>query len=416
VKAETASSFNCRAVLVRAHELGGLRGQDLVRAENVEDEDGVMGHEGPARLRDDVRVRHVLGRAGLADFRDDVARVFGERVVDRGMEVGLAAVVVDPQTSSAVDDAHVRAHHVQLDEDARGLAHGVADRADGGDLGPDMEVEELKTVQHPFLLEPLHRLHHLPGGEPELRAVTGGLDPFPGALGGQSGPHADDGAHIEIARAADDGIDFLRAVDGDDDLAAQLLGEEGGLDEGLVLVAVAENVAVGVLMEGEGDQEFGLAAGFDAEAVGGAVFDQLLHHVPLLVDLDRVDPAEPALVVVLRDGRGEGSKELLDPELQDVGETDEKGKVAAPALQILHQFLEVDRPFARAPGRHLDVARVVDGEEILAPSVDVVELGRVLDGPSPKVCLLSQLFMSSYATPDEISPSLPFTGIEARGL
>jgi hypothetical protein len=102
---------------------------------------------------------------------------------------------------------------------------------------------------------------------------------------------------------------------------------------------------------------------------------------------------------VLGDGGGEGAEELLDPELEDVGEADEDGQVAAPALQILHQFLEVDRPFARALGRHLDVARVVDGEEVPPPSIDVIELGGVFDRPSPKVCLLSQLFMSSYGTP-----------------
>ena len=54
-------------------------------------------------------------------------------------------------------------------------------------------------------------------------------------------------------------------------------------------------------------------------------------------------------------------------------------------------------PLPDSLGRHLDVARIVDGEEVLAPSVHVIELGSVFDRPSPKVCLLCQLFMSSYA-------------------
>jgi hypothetical protein len=286
---------------------------------------------------------------------------------------------------------------VQLDEDARGLAHGVADGADGGDLRADVEVEELQAVQHPFLPQSLDRFDHFAGGESELGAIPGRLHPFSRALGGQARPHPDHGPDVELTGAADDGVDLLRAVDGDDDLAPELLGEEGGLDEGLVLVAVAENVGVGIFLQGEGDQQLGFAARFDAEAVGRSVFDQLFDHVPLLVHLDRVDPAEPALVVVLGDGRVERSEQLLEPELQDVGESDEDGQVAAPALQVLDQFLQIDGPLPHALGGDLHVARVVDGEEVLAPSVHVVELGGVFDRPSPKVCLLSQLFMSSCA-------------------
>ena len=365
-----------------------------------------MRDEGPARFGDDVGMGHVLGRARLGDLRDDVAGILGEGVVDRAVEVGLAAVVVDPEAAAAVDHAHVGAHEVQFDEDAGGLAHGVADRADGGDLRADVEVEELQAVEHSLLPELLDRVHHLAGGEAELRAIAGGFDPFARALGGEARAHADDRPHIELAGAADDGVDFLGPVDGDDHLTPELLGEERGLDESLVLVSVAQDVGVGVLLEGEGDQELGLAPCLDAETVGRPVLDQFLDHVTLLVHLDRVDPAEASLVIVLGDGGVEGAEELLDAELQDVGEADEDGQVAAPALQILDQFLEIDGAFAGSLGRHLDVARFVDGEEVLAPPVHVIELGCIFDRPSPKVCLLSQLFMNSYATPCRESASL----------
>jgi hypothetical protein len=334
----------------------------------------------------------LLGGAGLADLGDDVACVLGEGVVHRAVEVRLAAVVVDAEAAAAVDDAHVGAHHVQFDEDARGFAHGVADGADRGDLGADVEVEELKAVEHALGPQLLDRLHHLTRGEAELRTVARGLDPLAGAFRGQTRPHADHGTHVEFARAGDDRVDLLRAVDGDDDLATELLGEERRLDERLVLVSVAEDVGVGVLVQGEGNEQLGLAAGFDAEAVGRAVFDEFLDDVPLLVDLDRVDAAEPALVVVLGDGGGKGPEHLLDAELQDVGEADQEREIAAPALQILDEFLEVDGTLAHTARRDLNVARFVDGEEVLAPAVHVIELGSVFDRPSPKVCLLSQLF------------------------
>ena len=42
-----------------------------------------------------------------------------------------------------------------------------------------------------------------------------------------------------------------------------------------------------VVGDGEDGQQFGLRAGFEAELVGAAVLEYLLHHLALLVDLDR---------------------------------------------------------------------------------------------------------------------------------
>ena len=139
-----------------------------------------------------------------------------------------------------------------------------------------------------------------------------------------------------------DGVQLAQAVHGDDHPPAELLGEEGGLDERLVLVAVAEDQGLGVVLQGERHQQLGLGAGLDAQVEGPAVLDQLLDHVALLVDLDRVDAAVGALVVVLRDRLLEGAAELLDPRPQDVGEADEEGQVEPAAAQVVHQLLEVD--------------------------------------------------------------------------
>ena len=79
-----------------------------------------------------------------------------------------------------------------------------------------------------------------------------------------------------------------------------------------VLVPVAEDERLGVLLQGEGDQQLRLAARLQAEVEGPAVLDQLLDDVALLVDLDRVDAAVAALVVVLGDGLLERAAELLD--------------------------------------------------------------------------------------------------------
>ncbi len=177
------------------------------------------------------------------------------------------------------------------------------------------------------------------------------------------------------------------AVHRDDDAPAQLLGEERRLDEGAVLVPVAEDERLGVLLEGEGDEQLRLGARLDPQVVGPAVLHQLLDDVALLVDLDRVDPAEGALVVVLRDRLLEGAEELLDARAQDVGEADEDRQVEPAAAEVVHELLEVDAERPRPGGRDLDVAGLVDGEEVPTPPVDVVQLDGVLDRPRPQLSL-----------------------------
>ena len=128
-----------------------------------------------------------------------------------------------------------------------------------------------------------------------------------------------------------DGLQLAQAVHDDDHLAAQLLRQQRRLDVGLVLVAVAEDQRLGVLVQRQRDQQLRLGAGLDAQVEGAAVLDQLLDHVALLVDLDRVDAAVAALVVVLGDGLLEGAGELLDAGAQDVGEADQERQVQAAA-------------------------------------------------------------------------------------
>jgi hypothetical protein len=75
--------------------------------------------------------------------------------------------------------------------------------------------------------------------------------------------------------------------------------------------------------------------------------------VALLVDLDGIDAAIRALVVVLDDRLLEGAAELLDARAEDVGEAYEEGQVQAAAAQILDQIPEVDAARSGAGGRDL---------------------------------------------------------------
>ena len=117
-------------------------------AEDVEDEQAVVGDDGAAALRDDRRVRH----AGLVAHRlqviDDVVGVFLERVVGARLEVGLRAVVVDAEAAADVEVLQPGAGAGELDVDAGGFVQGALDDADVRDLAAEVEVEQLQAVGH----------------------------------------------------------------------------------------------------------------------------------------------------------------------------------------------------------------------------------------------------------------------------
>ena len=150
-----------------------------------------------------------------------------------------------------------------------------------------------------------------------------------------------------------DELELGELLDHDDDLAPQLRGHQRGLDVLLVLVAVADDERLLVVQERHHRQQLGLGAGLEAVVVGPAELDDLLHHVAVLVDLDRVDAAVVALVAELGDGPPEGLVQLDHPALEDVGEADEQRQADATARDLVDQLLEVDvsRLRARADAR-----------------------------------------------------------------
>ena len=85
-------------------------------------------------------------------------------------------------------------------------------------------------------------------------------------------------------------------------LLADLAGQDGHLDEFVVLEAVADDRRVRSVGEGQHGEQFGLGAGLQAEVERLAEIEDLLDDVPLLVHLDRIDAAVFALVLELLDG------------------------------------------------------------------------------------------------------------------
>ena len=86
-------------------------------------------------------------------------------------------------------------------------------------------------------------------------------------------------------------LELLDLFDDHDDGLAQLAAEQRHLDVERVLIAVADEEALGIAMDGERGEEFRLAADLEAELVGRAGVHDFLHDFAELVDLDREDAA-----------------------------------------------------------------------------------------------------------------------------
>ena len=181
-----------------------------------------------------------------------------------------------------------------------------------------MVVQQLQAVEHVVLAQQVHQFHDLRGREPEQAAVAAALVPVAAHLGGELHAQSQDRLDVEAARAFQDDRQLGRCLDHEDAAVAELQGLQAERDEFLVLVAVADDVAAIGVEARERDQQFGLAAAFEAVAVSGAEAGDLLDHLALLVDLDREHPAIAAAVVQAGDGAREGLVEQGDLRVQQV--------------------------------------------------------------------------------------------------
>ena len=113
------------------------------------------------------------------------------------------------------------------------------------------------------------------------------------------------------------------AVDDDDCVSTEPLGEEGELYIGAVLVAVADEQCVLGIKQREGDQQFGLTAGFEADAERSAKLDDLFDDAGLLVHFDRIDAPPLPLVFMLGDRFQKAGRQSLYARRENVGEADQ---------------------------------------------------------------------------------------------
>lgn len=162
---------------------------------------------------------------------------------------------------------------------------------------------------------------------------------------------------------------------------AELLAHQGQPHELLVLVAVADDEVMVRVAEAQDGHQAGLAAALQADAELLAELHHFLHHVALLVHLDRVDRGVAALIAELLDRVGEVPGQRGDARAEDVGEAEQQGKADTLRIEVGGQLVEIESALGIAVRMDGHVSLGVDPEEAEAPAVHVVELFGVLRGP-----------------------------------
>ena len=112
----------------------------------------------------------------------------------------------------------------------------------------------------------------------------------------------------------------------------------------------------------------------------------------MLVHLDGEYRGVAVLVVVFGNGLCEGIVQMLEAMREDVGEAHHDGRGELAFLEPLHHIEQIDLAGRVHVGANHQVPGRIHTEIALAPGVDLVELGGVVDGPGDGA-LAPQLFL-----------------------
>ena len=364
-------------------DVGDARARfEAVDVENVDHQHAVVGHDGAAGLRDDVRMRHARLRRHLRDRLDHVGAVFFGPVVAARSARALLAVVADRQTAAEIEDAHASALLHEAHIHTRGLGHRLADRADVRDLRTLVVMKHAQAIEHALVTQMIHHLHELRDVQAENARITAAAAPVACALRAQAEADAQRRPHAHFFAALKDELQLRRHLQHQNHLQAHLLRIQRQIDELLVLVAIAHDVGLRVVHVGQRRDELWLAASFEAIVILPAVAGDLLDHLLLLVHLDRVNTAVNALILRLGDRGGKTLVQFVDATAQQIAKTHQQRELRAALAQIMHDgcqrhglglglVLQIDDHIA-LPG---------DVEVSMSPFADAVEISGLFGGP-----------------------------------
>ncbi len=341
-------------------------------SQGPEDEHTVIRGNRPPAFRHDAGMRYTGFVAHRQHGIDHVACVLVERVIHARLEIGSRAVVVDPQPAADIQQFEPRSPLVQVDIDSGRLVDCRLHLTDVGDLASQVEMQQFEAVGHAARFQFLQTGQQLADGQPELAAISSRRLPPSAPTRCELDPHADTGTHADFFGVLQDERQFGVLLHDRNDLATQLLGQHCHFDELGVLEAVADDGCAGI-RHGDDREEFRLAARLEPVPEFAPVLDNLLHHLALLIDLDREHAGVGAPILVLGDRGPEHIVQLSQPFLKNAVEPQQDRQLKPPQLQSIDQFLHVDRLLGIALRMHAQMAVFANGKEPVSPAWNFVE-------------------------------------------
>jgi len=340
-----------------------------------------MGRQGPTRFGDDVGHRMPRGPRDRSQHIDHVVGILPRRVVHAGVPRGAGSVVVHPQAPAHIHMGQFESEVPDFRIVAADLLQAGAHHPDVGDLAAQVEVDQLEQVLQPVRGQAIEEAHELDGPESELGCLPAALGPSSGALGGELDADAEGRDHPHLSRHGQNRVEFRHRLEHDEHTMTQALSHEGQSHELLVLVSIAHNHMIGALSQPQNGLQLRLAPALQTHPKGTAILHDLLDHMPLLVDLDRIDRGIAAGVPELLHGPLEIRGQGRDARLQDVGEPEQQGQPHALRAQVHGQLEDVEFLRVRGIGTHDNVTLRIDAEVSETPPGHVVEPLRVPGGP-----------------------------------
>ena len=344
-----------------------------------------MGGNRPTRFRNQRRHRQIIVAANAADRVDHIVRVFAHRIVHGRRTRRARAVVVDAKSATDVDVGDVESHLPQLDVVAADFFQAGLDEPDVGHLAAEMKVHQLEQVRLPGGLQLVEQADELNGRQAELRFFAATLGPAPRSFGRQLDPYADRRGDSHFGGDLQQDIELVGLFEDNHHGVAELLADQGEAHELLVLVAVADDQPAAALIQAQYRHQLGLRPALEPHAVGCAEFHDLLHHMTLLVHLNRIYCGVGSFVPEFLDRRREPIRQLGDARLQNVGETQQQRQPDALGAEVHCNVVEVDVAPGRAIRMHRDMTFVVDAEISETPALHVVQLLGILDRPARRL-------------------------------
>ena len=203
-------------------------------------------------------------------------------------------------------------------------------------------------MQHPQTLQLvrlLERIEHLDGLreiQTEGTPVTRTLAPMAAPLRGKLDAQPQHRINPQRLAPLHHQLQLRRHLQHQHYIQSQLLGLQRQIDELGILVAIADQQRLAVMHERQRRQQLGLAAHFQTIMVLPPILGHLLHHLLLLVHLDRINPTVPPLVPLVPDLLPEGLVQFPDARIQQIRKPEERRQMEIPvllqqALDDLHQ-------------------------------------------------------------------------------